>query len=101
MVDTTTDVHFPAHPCRDVLVGFTGVLDVPGSVEHSGGHLHSKKGPCPGVLRHCRTWESHKTSMFLPSTLTPQIERIQLKIVYIKAQGDMQLGDNPICNQQW
>lgn len=45
MVDTTTGVLFPAHPCRDVLVGLTGVLDVTGGLEGGGGHLMvPKKG---------------------------------------------------------
>lgn len=51
-VDTTTDVLFPAYPCRDVLMGFVGVLNVTSGVEDSGG----QEGTWPGALGHHRTW---------------------------------------------
>lgn len=76
VVGTTTDVLFPAHPCRDILLGFIDVLDVTGGVEGGGGH--SQEGTCPGALR--RTWGSHKPNMFLPSTLLPlKLKRFNLQ----------------------
>lgn len=52
VVDTTTDVLFPAHPRRDVLVGFIGVLNVTSEVEGDGGlpgGLVPKKGHVQGL----------------------------------------------------
>lgn len=50
VVDTTTDVFFPAQPRRGVLVRFIGVLDVTGGVEGGGGHpLVPKRGHVQGL----------------------------------------------------
>lgn len=100
--DPTTGVLFPAHPCRDVLVGFRGVLDVTGGVEGGGGgHLLVPKKGHARDLWDNSGHEGHTSPTFAsirPSTA--RIKGIQLKIPYTRCRGAPGLGTAPSCPQE-
>jgi len=91
VVDTTTDVLSPAHPCRDVLVRIVGVFNVTGGVEGGGGHPWLPKKDVP---RSSGTWGSH-----IPAINPPQLKRTELQRNYIRHKGTRSLGTIPTCNQ--
>lgn len=102
MVATTTGILFPAHPCRDVLLGLTDVLDVTGGVEGADGHLLvPKKGHAWGFWDNAGQGADTSPTSAPINPSTTWIKGILLKIPYTRHRGAPGLGTAPSCTWEW